>query len=66
MSVFVLSVMGVSQVSGLMLAGIAELSGNVALTVGIWTMVGWCLLVGVRLAHLHLSLEPQVAMTEQP
>jgi MFS family permease len=65
MSVFVLSVMGVSQVSGLMLAGIAELAGDVALTVRIWTMLGWCLLLAVRLAHLHLSLEPQVVVTER-
>ena len=33
MSVFVLMVMGVSQVSGLMLASVAEWVGDVALTV---------------------------------
>jgi len=65
MSVFVLMVMGVSQISGLMLAGIAELSGDVALTVGIWTTLGWCLLLAVRLAHTHVALEPKVAVPEQ-
>lgn len=58
MSVYVLILMGVSQLSGLMLGAIAELVGNVALTVGVWTLIGWCVLVAVRLAHLHVSLEP--------
>jgi hypothetical protein len=58
MSVFVLMVMGLSQVSGLMLAGIAELVGDVALTVGVWTSLGWCLLVAVRLAHTQVQLDP--------
>jgi MFS family permease len=66
MSVFVLMVMGVSQVSGLMLASIAQLSGDVALTVGVWTALGWCLLLGVRLAHTHVALEPTIAVTKQP
>lgn len=66
MSVFVMMVMGVSQVSGLLLASIAQLSGDVALTVGVWTSLGWCLLLGVRLAHTHVALEPKVAVPEQP
>ena len=57
MSVYVLIVMGLSQVSGLMLAGIAELVGDVALTVGVWTSIGWCLLVAVRLAHTKVQLD---------
>jgi MFS family permease len=65
MSVFVLMVMGVSQLSGLMLAGIAQLSGDVALTVGIWTALGWCLLLAVRLAHTHVALEPKVVVPGQ-
>jgi MFS family permease len=64
MSVFVLMVMGVSQVSGLMLAGIADLVGDVALTVGVWTTLGWCVLIVVRLTHAHVQLEPQLAVTE--
>jgi len=66
MSVFVMMVMGVSQLSGLMLAGIADLVGNVALTVGVWTMLGWCVLVAVRLAHTRVILEPRIAVREQP
>jgi MFS family permease len=57
MSVYVLMAMGVSQVSGLMLASIAELVGDVALTVGVWTMLGWCVMVAVRLAHARVPLE---------
>jgi MFS family permease len=66
MSVFVLMVMGVSQLSGLMLAGIADLVGDVALTVGVWTTLGWCVLLAVRLAHTRVLLEPKLAAPEQP
>ena len=66
MSVFVLMVMGVSQLSGLMLAGIADLVGNVAVTVGVWTTLGWCVLLAVRLAHTRVLLEPKIAVPEQP
>jgi MFS family permease len=65
MSVFVLMVMGVSQISGLMLASIADLVGDVALTVGVWTMLGWCVLLAVRLTHTHVALEPPLAVKEQ-
>jgi MFS family permease len=65
MSVFVLMVMGVSQVSGLMLASIADLVGDVALTVGVWTAFGWCVLLTVRLAHMRVPLESQIAAPEQ-
>jgi MFS family permease len=65
MSVFVLMVMGVSQLSGLMLAGIADLTGNVALTVGVWTTLGWCVLLAVRLAHTRVLIEPKVVVPEQ-
>ncbi|HMP43426.1 MAG TPA: MFS transporter, partial [Roseiflexaceae bacterium] len=41
MSFFVLLVMGVSQISGLLIGALAEWVGNVALTVGVWTMAGW-------------------------
>ena len=66
MSVFVLMVMGVSQLSGLMLAGIADLVGDVALTVGVWTTLGWCVLLAVRLAHTRVLIEPPIAVPEQP
>jgi MFS family permease len=56
MSVFVLMVMGVSQVSGLLLAAMAQLLGDVALAVSAWTVFGWCVLLAVRLAHGHVRL----------
>jgi hypothetical protein len=62
MSVYVLMVMGVSQLSGLMLAAIADLVGDVALTVGVWTTLGWCVLLAVRLAHTRVAIEPAVAV----
>jgi MFS family permease len=66
MSVFVLMVMGVSQLSGLMLAAIADWIGDVALTVGLWTMLGWCVLLAVRLTNMRVLAEPAVAMVEHP
>jgi len=62
MSVFVLMVMGVSQLSGLMLASIADLVGDVALTVRVWTILGWCILLTVRLAHGRVPLESHMAV----
>jgi hypothetical protein len=55
-------VMGLSQVSGLLLASIAELVGDVALTVGVWTTLGWSLLLAVRLAHTRVQLETPVVV----
>lgn len=66
MSVFVLMVMGVSQVSGLLLSGLAALVGDVAHTVAIWTAIGWCVLLLVRLVHAKVLVEPQAAVLEQP
>lgn len=65
MSVFVLMVMGMSQLSGLLLSAIASLVGDVALTVGVWTALGWFVLLAVRLAHAHVLLEPRVAVPKQ-
>ena len=45
MSVFVMLVMGVSQLSGLAVGAIAEAFDDVAHTVVIWTMIGWVLQV---------------------
>jgi MFS family permease len=41
MGVYMLVVMGVSQVSGLFLSSIADVLGNVPLVVGCWALVGW-------------------------
>lgn len=51
MSVFVLMIMGVSQISGLLIGALAEVVGNVALTVGAWTAVGWCLQAALFVTH---------------
>ncbi len=59
MSVFVLMVMGVSQLSGLMLSAIADLVGDVALTVGVWTTLGWCVMLTVCLANARVLLAPR-------
>jgi MFS family permease len=45
MSVFVMLVMGVSQLSGLAVGAIAEAFDDVAHTVVVWTMLGWALQV---------------------
>jgi MFS family permease len=66
MSVFVLMVMGVSQLSGLMLAAIADWIGDVATTVGLWTMLGWCVLLAVRLTNMRVLGEPKMAVPEGP
>jgi MFS family permease len=65
MSVFVLMVMGMSQLSGLLLSALASLVGDVALTVGVWTTLGWFILLSVRLAHGHVLLDPRVVVPEQ-
>jgi len=42
MGVYMLVVMGVSQISGLILSSVADVIGDVPLVVGCWTMIGWC------------------------
>jgi len=66
MSVFVLMVMGVSQASGLLLSALAALVGDVARTVAIWTSIGWCVLLVVRLLHAKVLSEPPAAALERP
>lgn len=41
MGVYMLVVMGVSQVSGLLLSSVADVLGDVPLVVGRWALVGW-------------------------
>jgi MFS family permease len=61
MSFFVLMVMGVSQISGLAIGALAEVVGDVALTVGVWTLVGLGVQLVVTLTHTGVELEPQRA-----
>jgi MFS family permease len=51
MSVYVLLIMGVSQLAGLLLASIAQLTGDVALTVRVWTAIGWVLQMALFLSQ---------------
>jgi MFS family permease len=51
MSVYVLLIMGVSQIAGLLLGSIAQLTGDVALTVRVWTAVGWALQLALFLSQ---------------
>ncbi len=41
MGVYMLVVMGVSQVSGLFLSSVADVLGDVPLVVGCWALIGW-------------------------
>jgi hypothetical protein len=45
MGVYMLVVMGVSQISGLILSSVADVIGDVPLVVGCWALVGWCVQV---------------------
>lgn len=51
MAVYSLMIMGVSQLAGLLLGGIADLTGDVALTVRLWTALGWCLQLALVLRY---------------
>lgn len=41
MGVYMLVVMGIAQLSGLLLSSVADLIADVPLVVGVWAMVGW-------------------------
>lgn len=58
MSVYVLIVMGVSQLAGVLLSAMSEYTGNVPLTVGCWTMLGWCVQLAIFFTHTRVRLEP--------
>jgi MFS family permease len=58
MAVYVLMIMGVSQLAGLLVAGLADLAGDVALTVRVWTAVGWCLQLALFLSQRRVLQEP--------
>jgi MFS family permease len=61
MSVYMLMIMGVSQLSGVLLSALAELTGNVPLTVACWTLLGWGLQLLVHVTHARVPLEPAPA-----
>jgi MFS family permease len=58
MSVYLLLIAGVSQLAGLLLGSIAEVVGDVALTVRVWTAVGWVVQLALLLAQGRALREP--------
>jgi hypothetical protein len=58
MAVYILMIGGVSQLAGLALASLATIVGDVALTVRIWTAVGWGLQLALLLSAGKALKEP--------
>ncbi len=51
MAVYSLMITGVAQLAGLLVGALADLTGDVALTVRLWTAVGWCLQLALVLRY---------------
>lgn len=51
MAVYSLMAAGLAQLAGLCVGALADLTGDVALTVRIWTAIGWCLQLGLVLRY---------------
>jgi MFS family permease len=58
MAVYVLMIMGVSQLAGLLVAALADVTGDVALTVRVWTAVGWLLQLVLFMSQRSVLQEP--------
>lgn len=58
MAVYLLLISGVAQIAGLLLGSLAELVGDVALTVRAWTAIGWCVQLALLLAQGRVLREP--------
>jgi MFS family permease len=64
MAVYILMIGGVSQLAGLALGSLAEVIGDVAVTVRLWTAVGWILQLVLLLSQGKVLRDlPQVAST---
>jgi MFS family permease len=66
MSVYILIVMGVSQLSSVAVSSLAELFGDVPLVVGCWTLVGLCLQLLIHTAHRRVRLDATPAPARAP
>lgn len=64
MAVYLLLIAGVAQLAGLLLGSLAELVGDVALTVRAWTAIGWCVQLALLLAQGRVLREPPRAEPE--
>lgn len=58
MAVYLLLIGGVAQVAGLLLGAVAEVAGDVALTVRVWTAIGWFVQLALLLAGTTLAVAP--------
>jgi MFS family permease len=58
MAVYLLLIAGVSQMAGLLLGSIAEVVGDVALTVRVWTAIGWVVQLVLLLSQRRMLREP--------
>ena len=58
MAVYILLIAGVAQIAGLLLGSFAQLIGDVALTVRIWTAIGWCIQLFLFLSQGRSLREP--------
>jgi MFS family permease len=58
MAVYVLMIMGISQLAGLLVAALADMTGDVALTVRIWTAAGWLLQLMLFLSQRRVLQDP--------
>jgi hypothetical protein len=58
MAVYILLISGVAQIAGLLLGSLAQVIGDVALTVRIWTAIGWCVQLLLFLSQGRALREP--------
>jgi MFS family permease len=58
MAVYLLLIGGVSQLAGLLVGSIAEVVGDVALTVALWTAIGWWVQLALLLTQGRALREP--------
>ncbi|WP_255604020.1 MFS transporter [Oscillochloris sp. ZM17-4] len=58
MAVYLLLIGGVAQIAGLLLGSIAQVVGDVALTVRVWTAIGWFVQLGLLLSQGRALREP--------
>ncbi|NWG22199.1 MAG: MFS transporter [Chloroflexi bacterium] len=66
MGVYMLVVMGVSQVSGLLLSSAADVIGDVPLVVGCWALIGWVVQLYLFLMWRGTLRESPRPVTETP
>jgi MFS family permease len=66
MAVYLLLIAGVAQIAGLMLGSLAEVVGDVALTVRVWTALGWLIQLALLLMWGEVLREPRRGERPRP